>query len=131
MGRTSRLATAGLLAASATAFPRGPIPIQKRQNETGTVGTTHDDLEKPSLLIDWQPCHEDTAENLQCTWLTVPLDYENLDAGSADIAFIRYLLDENVEDLIYNPGKGPSSILKFLVNNQQRRPWRVGRRYRP
>lgn len=101
MGRTSRLAAAGLLAASATAAPRGPIPIHRRQ----TAGTTHDNLTRPSPDIDWQPCYENSLEGLECTWLTVPLDYENLDVGTTDIAFIRYLFSEDAEDLYYNPGK--------------------------
>lgn len=104
MGRTCILAAAGLLATSATAFPRGPIPIHKRQNETGAA-TTHDDLVRPSLILDWQPCHQDSSENFQCTWLTVPLDYANVDVGTADIALIRYLVSEDAEDLYYNPGK--------------------------
>jgi hypothetical protein len=47
----------------------------------------------------------------------VPLDYENLDVGTADIAFIRYLLSEDAEDLYYNPGKRPYSLKASLVNN--------------
>jgi pimeloyl-ACP methyl ester carboxylesterase len=47
--------------------------------------------------------------------LTVPLDYENPEAGTADIAFIRYFISEDVEDLLFNPGGPGQSGVKFAT----------------
>jgi hypothetical protein len=105
MRRTTGLAAVGVLVSTAAALPRATIPVYKRQNETTTTSTTFDDRARPSPEIDWQPCYQDKDPNLQCTWLTVPLDYENVSAGTADIAFLRYLLSEDAEDLYYNPGR--------------------------
>jgi hypothetical protein len=98
MIRSSYLLSAGLLSTLAAA---APAPIVRPRQSNQTTAVTFDDI-KPSLLIDWKDCY---AEGFQCTYLTVPLDYADLSAGTTDVAFIRYLVSEDAEDLLFNPGE--------------------------
>lgn len=115
MGRISSLAVVGLLTATAAAAPRPAIPkYSKRQNNTNTTEITFSDITS-SPLIKWTECYQDQhGPNLECTYLTVPLDYENPNAGTADIAFMRYFVSEDVEDLLFNPGGPGESGVGFV-----------------
>ncbi|KAH8719255.1 hypothetical protein GQ44DRAFT_829351 [Phaeosphaeriaceae sp. PMI808] len=53
--------------------------------------------------------------NFQCACLTVPLDYGNAKAGTTDVAFIRYLVNENAKDLLHNPGRPGESGVQHLI----------------
>ena len=66
-----------------------------------TRWATFDDV-IPSPELNWVDC---IGPDRQCAKLTVPLDYENPDLGTTDIAFARYLLSEDAEDMLFNPGK--------------------------
>lgn len=91
---------AGLSATITTtaAVTRAPAGFPRQINETDQ--NTFADV-VPSTEIHWVDCYTD---GFQCTFLTVPLDYADPDAGTTDIAFIRYLISEDHEDLLYNPG---------------------------
>lgn len=94
MAPTSSLLAAGLLAASAAA-----APLEARASN-GSTGVTFDDI-KASTQLKWTDCYE---KPLQCAKLTLPLDYSDSKAGTVDIAYARYLLNETAEDLMFNPG---------------------------
>lgn len=95
---SSYLLGAGLLSTLAAA---APAPIVRPRQSNQTIAVTFKDIQ-PSLLIDWKNCY---AKGFQCTYLTVPLDYADLSVGTTDVAFIRYLVSEDAEDLLYNPGE--------------------------
>lgn len=97
MGRTSTIATASLLASLVTAFPLS----SKRQEDADTNYATFDTI-TPSAELKWVDCY---GENMRCAYLTVPLDYEDPTAGTADLAFLKWIFDEDAEDLLFNPGK--------------------------
>jgi pimeloyl-ACP methyl ester carboxylesterase len=116
MGRISSLAAAGLFATTATAAaaPRLAIPnILKRQEENVT-STTFANI-TASADLNWVECYQEMDPNLECTYLTVPLDYEKLDAGTTDIAFVRYFVSEEAEDLLVNPGGPAESGVEFAI----------------
>lgn len=86
---------------SATLVPSAPLlPRQANSTTNNTVSTTFKDI-VPSTKLNWRECY---LKRYQCAYLTVPLDYKNPSVGTTDIAFIRYLVSENVEDLLFNPG---------------------------
>lgn len=98
MSKLALVLAAGFSAlTTATPAPRAPIISPRQTNETNQL--TFADV-KPSSEIDWVACYD----GLQCTFLTVPLDYENIEAGTTDVAFTRYLISEDHEDLLFNPG---------------------------
>jgi hypothetical protein len=101
MARISYVLAAGFLTVLAAATPASRAPILRPRQTNGTTKITFADI-VPSSNLNWVDCYE---ANFQCTFLTVPLDYENTEAGTTDIAFIRYLISEDAEDLLYNPGE--------------------------
>jgi pimeloyl-ACP methyl ester carboxylesterase len=104
MGRIS-FATASLLATTATASGIARPAIFKRQNNPSTeAGVTFNDI-TPSPELKWVDCYT-PEENLQCAYLTVPLDYADPSAGTINVAYMRYLLSEDAPDMMFNPG-GP------------------------
>lgn len=103
MTRVSYFVSAGLLSTLAAAVP-APIIRPRQFNQTSPV--TFDHI-TPSPLIDWEDCYE---EGFQCTYLTVPLDYADHSVGTTNIAFIRYLVSEDAEDLLYNPGEHTQAV---------------------
>jgi hypothetical protein len=107
MKHSCSLVLSGVLAIAATAtassLPFAAIP--KRQHIPQPINTTFDSI-AASPELNWIPCY---AENYECSKLTVPLDYEDESAGTTDVAFIRYFLGDDYEDLIFNPGKLPTN----------------------
>lgn len=116
MGQVSSLVAASLLVTTTTAVPRLAIPnTQERQSENVT-SISFDNI-TASANIEWIPCYQAANPNAQCTFLTVPLDYENEDAGTVNIAFVRHFLSEDVEDLFFNPGGPGIPGLSYLLNS--------------
>lgn len=116
MGRVSLFAAAGLLVATTGGAPTSRVAIPqfpKRQSET-TSEVTFEDI-TPSKSIKWVECYQSNAPNLQCTYLTVPLDYENPEAGTADIAFARYFISEEAGDMLFNPGGPGGSGVDHII----------------
>jgi hypothetical protein len=118
----------GLLAATATASPYPHLAIPKRQEDTPKPtpkGQTFADI-KPSPELSWVDCY---TEKWQCAYLTVPLDYADPSVGTTDIAFIRYLLSEDAEDLLFNPGEPtPLSTANLAPTYIYRGTWWFRRR---
>jgi hypothetical protein len=86
-----------MLAVTATALPS--IKIKKRNETSGMVYDFADIT--PSLNLDWVDCFE----SFKCTYLTVPLDYENPEIGTTNVAFIKFpSQNPDAIDVLYNPG---------------------------
>jgi hypothetical protein len=106
MGPFPLLATAALLSAIVTAVPAPAAPILAQRQANLTANATTFIGIKPSSKLNWTPCD---APPFQCAYLTVPLDYKNGNAGTTNIAFIRYPVNEKLDDLLFNPGKHSDS----------------------
>jgi hypothetical protein len=94
-----------LLLATASASPL----LARAANGTSNTSTIYDFQDVPTTKdVHYIPCFE----NFTCTNLEVPLDYDNLDAGTTNIAFIKHtaLKQPAKGDIIYNPG-GPGVLL--------------------
>lgn len=119
--RSLALAALAILAACTTATevhskqadPIGSFPVTSdRTTDTNgpsdTTGPTDTTVETQGGL-DWGPCHDPNAEDpkLQCTTLTVPLDYDNPTGAGIDMALIMYpATDDRTGAVLFNPG-GP------------------------
>ncbi|KAF2010989.1 alpha/beta-hydrolase [Aaosphaeria arxii CBS 175.79] len=67
---------------------------------------------KPSANLSWTPCYV----NFMCANLEVPLDYEDSQAGTTNIAFIKKAsLNESAEDILINPGGPSNSGIDFVL----------------
>jgi hypothetical protein len=97
------LGVSSVLTAAAPA-PHAPVLLPRQTN--GTANLTFAGI-LPSSEINWVDCYE---AKFQCTYLTVPLDYADITAGTTDVAFVRYLVDKNAEDLLINPGKSHNPV---------------------
>jgi pimeloyl-ACP methyl ester carboxylesterase len=70
-----------------------------------------------SLPLDWERCG--AGVDGECASLTVPLDYDNPDAGTIDLALARrraQVSDERIGVLLYNPGGPGASGTHFLLD---------------
>jgi pimeloyl-ACP methyl ester carboxylesterase len=92
------LVAAGLFSTLASA---APAPVLRLRQTNETVDVTFADI-VPSPDLKWADCYK---ANFQCAFLTVPLDYANISAGTTDVAFLRYLISEDAQDLLFNPGE--------------------------
>lgn len=90
------------LVASATA---SPTSLSQRENNATNTTIVSSFKDVPITKdIQYIPCFE----NYTCTQLEVPLDYDDMDAGTTNIAFLKYeaLEQPAMGDIIFNPG-GP------------------------
>jgi hypothetical protein len=101
MAQAACVVALGLFATLATAAPAPRAPVLLPRQANGTAQVTFADI-APSPKLKWVSCYE---APFQCSYLTVPLDYANVTAGTTDVAFIRYFVSEDAEDLLFNPGK--------------------------
>jgi pimeloyl-ACP methyl ester carboxylesterase len=74
-----------------------------------------------SSFLNWEPCGPDNPYillgNAECASLTVPLDHDDPDAGTIDLAIVRRkakVPDERIGVLLYNPG-GPGGSGTVLM----------------
>ncbi|KAF2437232.1 hypothetical protein P171DRAFT_506519 [Karstenula rhodostoma CBS 690.94] len=98
------------LAASAAA---GPALSQREYNATNTsMAQSFRDI-PVTKDIRYIPCFD----NYTCTQLEVPLDYDDLDAGFTNIAFLRYEAAQQPAqgDIIFNPGGPGDSAVSALI----------------
>jgi pimeloyl-ACP methyl ester carboxylesterase len=81
----------------------------------GTVGGKPEaSAERAGETVQWGPCRVvsgggdgELPEGAQCGKLTVPVDYAKPDAGTADLALIRFpAIGQKIGSLVVNPG-GP------------------------
>jgi hypothetical protein len=101
MHQISPLFGVGLVAALAAAAPAPRAPILQTRDTSGTTPATIFAHVEPSAQLRWANCYK---ANYQCSYLTVPLDYADASAGTIDLALVRYLINEDSEDLLFNPG---------------------------
>lgn len=87
-----RLALAGLISVSI----QSPVIQRDTPSSFKDIPVTKD--------LSWTPCYG----NYTCVNLEVPLDYEDLAAGTTNIAFIKWAATKQpaLGDIIFNPG-GP------------------------
>lgn len=84
---------------------------RKRQREptSRTKGT------KTETTLEWRDC-----EGGECATLTVPLDYDDPDGDTIEVALIRVPAtdpDEKIGSLLVNPGGPGASGVDFVANN--------------
>ncbi|KAF2662918.1 hypothetical protein K491DRAFT_7274 [Lophiostoma macrostomum CBS 122681] len=67
----------------------------------------------PSKDLNWVPCFG----NFTCARLEVPLDYEDLDAGTTAIAFTKWSSpNKTAKDILLNPGGPGDSGVDMLIH---------------
>jgi hypothetical protein len=111
----------GMLAVTVTALPSTNT---RRQNETKSMVYDFADI-TPSLSLDWVDCFE----SFKCTYLTVPLDYENPDVGTTNVAFIKFpSQNPDASDVLFNPGTKPLHSFPHSSHclTHLRWPWCIG-----
>jgi pimeloyl-ACP methyl ester carboxylesterase len=66
--------------------------------------------------IAWDPCPSAAMVELECSSLTVPLDYEDPDGGTIEVAVARVPAtgDDRIGSLVFNPGGPGGSGIEFL-----------------
>lgn len=104
MHQSSPLVGLGLVAALAATAPATHAPILQTRDTNATTPLTPATIFAnvvPSAQLHWVDCYK---PHYQCSVLTVPLDYTNASAGTTDLALARYLISEDAEDLLFNPG---------------------------
>jgi pimeloyl-ACP methyl ester carboxylesterase len=76
-----------------------------------------------SLLLDWGECSSDNPHelpgNAECALLAVPLDHDDPDVGTIDLALVRRrakVPDERIGVLLYNPGGPAASGTNLMLN---------------
>ena len=107
---------------SEQADPIGSFPVtsDRTTDTTGpsdTTGPTDTTVETQGSL-DWGPCHDPSAQDptLQCTTLTVPLDYDNPSGDSIDVALIRLPATGGRQGaVLFNPGGPGVSGFDFIA----------------
>jgi pimeloyl-ACP methyl ester carboxylesterase len=101
--------------------PAGPTsdPITS-DPDTSTPDTsapdTSDDADTDSLA--WGSCQDDSANEpaLECATLTVPLDYDQPDGDSIDLALVRLpATDDRIGAILLNPGGPGGSGFEFTA----------------
>lgn len=104
-------ALTGLIATAAAS----PLSLYPRQTNSTTNSTMVYGFKDVPVTKDIQyiPCFE----NFTCTNIEMPLDRDNPDVGSTNIAFIKYAAAKQPAkgDILYNPGgPGGSAVDLFL-----------------
>jgi hypothetical protein len=112
MVRAAYSLVVGISSVLTAAAPALHAPVLRLRQTNETAGLTFADI-LPSSEINWVDCYK---AKFQCSYLTVPLDYENITAGTTDVAFVRYLVNKNAEDLLINPGKLHDLLQDTQVN---------------
>ncbi|CAI6337988.1 unnamed protein product [Periconia digitata] len=113
-------ASALLVALTSLPSSTNASPVLSRRQASNA--TMVDDFEKiePSPKLNWVPCFQ----NFTCTRLEVPLDYEDLAAGTTDIAFIKWTSPQTSnssanatapQDILLNPGGPGGSGVDYLL----------------
>lgn len=102
LGAGTLLASTGLVASASLAAPSNDVSANEpRQRSTAA--------ERPAGSLDWAPCEAEDLAGLECATLEVPLNYEEPDGQTIEIAVSRLAStnpDERRGVLLTNPG-GP------------------------
>ncbi len=99
----------------------------------GTTDDTTDDTDETGSL-DWGTCGEAPAVDLdlECSTLAVPLDHEDPDGETIDIALARVPAtdpDERIGSLVFNPGGPGGSGIEFLSSAAVAVPTEISERF--
>lgn len=78
-------------------------------------GSTYDFMSiASSPELNWIPCYGNPK--LTCSLLQVHLDYTNINAGTVNIAYVKYTsTNQSTQDIIYNPGGPGGSGVNSVV----------------
>ncbi|MBA2326794.1 MAG: alpha/beta fold hydrolase [Actinobacteria bacterium] len=101
----------GLTAVACTDDPLEAKDRKKREREP--TSTTKE--AKADTTLDWREC-----EGGECATLTVPLDYDEPDEETIEVALIRIPAtdpDEKIGSLLVNPGGPGASGVDFVADN--------------
>ncbi|KAF2864724.1 TAP-like protein-domain-containing protein [Massariosphaeria phaeospora] len=99
-----------LFAATTSARPW----ISQRQDNTSTAAISDFADITPSADINWVPCFE----TFECTYLTVPLDYEEPAAGTTNVAYVKLSSgNPTAQDILVNPGGPGSSGVGYVIES--------------
>lgn len=109
--------TAASVVALALSSSASAKPLFHRQN--GSNGSIIYDITKlpASEDIKWIPCF---SAEFTCTRLKVPLDYEDPDAGTTGISFVRWSsnsTNSSTQDILINPGGPGGSGVDTVLNS--------------
>ncbi|MGQ0802797.1 MAG: alpha/beta hydrolase [Actinomycetota bacterium] len=101
----------GIVAAACKDDPQEAKDRRKRERDpTSTTKGT-----KADTTLDWREC-----EGGECATLTVPLDYDDPDGETIEVALIRVPATdpgEKIGSLLVNPGGPGASGVDFVANN--------------
>ncbi|MET0900514.1 MAG: alpha/beta hydrolase [Mycobacterium sp.] len=86
--------------------------------------------------VDWAPCElrdggqVDLPADTQCGQLAVPVDYDNPDAGAAELALIRFpATGDKIGSLVVNPGGPGESGVQAAVSMVHSLPAEIRERF--
>ncbi|ORX94363.1 hypothetical protein BCR34DRAFT_608292 [Clohesyomyces aquaticus] len=88
-------------------------PLQSRSETNDTMACSFKDI-TPTPDLKYTPCYDDFT----CANLEVPLDYENIEIGTTNIAFLRWNSPKQpvMGDIVFNPGGPGGSGVEFVLN---------------
>lgn len=118
-----------LLAAQVVAWLGHPVrPFKLSSTQCSTSSTHAYGQVGPGL--EWGPCDplEVTNPQLDCAYLTVPLDYHDLSVGNASIAMVKAnATGERRGTVFYNPGALFDALYEIVIDSKlNRRTWWAG-----
>jgi pimeloyl-ACP methyl ester carboxylesterase len=104
-------------------------------NQTGTRAddVEPDDADAPGSL-DWGPCDDAPAIDIEldCSTLAVPLDHDDPDGATIDIALARVPAtdaDQRIGSLVFNPGGPGGSGIEFITSAALAMPAEISERF--
>ena len=98
-------------------IPEGAEPRPSTTNTPDTDGVSTDLLPFYEQTLQWNPCDTGPAD-FDCTYLTVPLDWENPADGEMEISVVRHQAASTpMGSLLTNPGGPGASGVDFILNN--------------
>lgn len=117
MARTAALGALVSIAVIAAACSSAGVGVSTERSDDNT-GTAVDDSNV--LQLAWEPCEDagNTAVELDCAMLSVPLDYDAPDGEQIEIAVARSaaigVADDRIGSLVFNPGGPGGSGIESL-----------------
>jgi pimeloyl-ACP methyl ester carboxylesterase len=122
MARTAALGTLVSIALIATACTSvgGEVSSERSDDNTDSAETTGTTDDSNAVPLAWEPCEDggNTAVELDCAMLLVPLDYDAPDGDQIEIAVARSAAigaaDGRIGSLVFNPGGPGGSGIEAL-----------------
>ena len=122
MARTAALGTLVSITLIATACTSvgGEVSSERSDDNTDSVETTGTTDDSNAVPLAWEPCEDggNTAVELDCVMLLVPLDYDAPDGDQIEIAVARSAAigaaDGRIGSLVFNPGGPGGSGIEAL-----------------